>query len=273
MVLGGTAFLPHLNNTLWVDGSAYPTIAAAYAAANVGQIVMVPCGPNNAPYAETLAANLVLSKAQTGIWFLCGGAITQGAFNIQVPAGVNGITLTSLFGKNSSPGGANAGFTLTGYTGTGAAIQVGASSADTLDFTLKGIGISMASAGVGAIGIQLNRTQDFYLENPTVAGMVASANIGIQVNGTGSGSYAGNGAIVEPVIFGGGATNQIGIQGTGPSVSSPQGMNAVRVFGGHISINRKIKNAILDVYNLGAQAVPFRRENLHLNALLRDCQR
>jgi hypothetical protein len=179
----------------------------------------------------------VLGKAQTGIWFVCGGALTLGSFNIQVPAGVNGVSIISLFGKNSSPGGSNAGFTLTGYTGTGAAVQVGASNADTLDFTMKGIGISMSSAGAGAVGIQLNRTQDFYLENPAVAGMVASANVGIQINGTGSGSYAGNGAIVEPVIFGGGATNQIGIQGTGPSVGSPQGMNAVRIFGGHISLN------------------------------------
>jgi hypothetical protein len=231
--LKGTTTTTNFNNLIFVDGVTYTSIAAAYAAASNGQMVVVPCN-SGAQYTETLTANLILNKLNTGIWFWCPASITEGAFNVQIPSGTNGISIISNFGKNTGPGGVNAGVAFNGYTGTGAAIQVGSAGTDTLDFTMKGIGISLFSAGNGAVGLRLNRVQDFHIENPSVV-LVGSGQIGIVCDGTGN--YCGNGDLLEPTIAGGGgATNLIGIQGTGPSVGSVNGANALRIFGGHISL-------------------------------------
>jgi hypothetical protein len=231
--LKGTTTTTNFNNLIFVDGVTYTSIAAAYAAASSGQTVVVPCNLGN-QYVETLTANLILNKSQTAIWFWCGAEIIEGAFNVQVPAGTQNVSLNGLYGV-STPTLGTGGVMFVGYTGTGNAIQVGSSSADTLGFTMKGIGVNLQSSGSGAVGLYLTRTQDFHIENYS-AYISASGSIGLICDGTGN--YCGNGTILEPTIESANTSNNyVGIRLTGPSTGSGFAGNDVHIYGGHIALN------------------------------------
>lgn len=143
---------PKLDGIVWVDGTQYTTIAAAYAALpSSGGVVAVPNG-----YAETLSANLVLGKSNAGLLFMGQATIAMGSNQIQISAGTNGAFICgwsptgalAYSGSFTGPGGVT--FV---YTGSGAAVLVGGSSARTSAVRLENFGIDINGAGSSAIGI------------------------------------------------------------------------------------------------------------------------
>ncbi|HEY6250626.1 MAG TPA: hypothetical protein VI685_11750 [Candidatus Angelobacter sp.] len=196
-----------------MDGQIYTTIAAAYNdSTNCKSTILVPPG-----YTETLSATLSLNRSDTVIRFLGSAAITQGPFQVVVPSGKNNVSIVSdLIGTVNANGGISV--TFKGFSGSGAAIQVGSSSADTANFYLKGIYVELAHAQNSAVGISLTRVHQFILDSLQVGvGSSTASNLtAILLNGAGDSThnyFTGIGEINMPVISMGANSNySIGIQ-------------------------------------------------------------
>jgi len=186
------------NGVVWVDGVTYTTIAAAYAALpSTGGCVHVP--PN---YAETLSANLVLNKSFSCLYFEGPATITQGTFFVSIPSPTTNVAIRGAipFGSNTA-GGPGVVFV---YTGTGAAIRVGDSSATTTSIHLGDIAVKISTADVAAEGILATRTQSLELTRPRVFGLLTanSQNL-IHLDGTSSAPGSANTHIEEPYLSNG----------------------------------------------------------------------
>lgn len=114
--------------------------------------------------------------------------INLGANSIVIPAGTNNVALEGrlpyIVGTRFS------------YTGSGVALKVGDSTADTNGFVGKNLNIDIGAAGSAAIGIQLNRAVAYVLEYPSVFGL-ASANTQKLIDLEGGANFTG-GVIWQP---------------------------------------------------------------------------
>lgn len=102
-----------------------------------------------------------------------------GTVGLTIPAGSN-IEIVCASG------------TVLSYSGTGTAITVGTSSADTGNFVLRGCGIDLGGAGVGANALKTVRVTGGKLENVTITGRVTAPDLGVGIIRDGTGNYAGN---------------------------------------------------------------------------------
>lgn len=148
--LSGGVSTPKIDNVLWVDGTTYTTIAACYAAISAGGTCMLPPG-----YTETLSANLVLNKKNTTIQAMGSCTVTLGAFNVQVSQGTDNVSIISPYAHSSDQGGNTQGCAFIGYTGAGAAIDVGSSAGFTYNTLIRGIQVSLSVASANAIAVRL----------------------------------------------------------------------------------------------------------------------
>lgn len=230
----GTLTAANLNNTIFVDGTTYTTLASAYAALpSIGGVVVVPHG-----YSETLSADLVLSKSNSGFWFMGKADIQMGTYRVTKAGGINGI----FFQGNVPFGGGGLGFGAQfTYTGTGDAFAIGDASTDTRMFSWNNITV-IVSGAAGATGIRCKRVIYFELTNPSIVGNSTAGTFGIVLDGTGN--FCGTGRVINPYI----PSMGVGIYGTG---TSNQGMNAVTILGG--TVQSSATNSIgLDI-ECGAQ--------------------
>lgn len=218
----GSTILPsvnNLNNILWVDGVKYTTIAGCYnALPSTGGTCMVP--PN---YTETLTANLSLGKTNTAVVFTGPATINQGQYQVIIPAGTDNVSVLSNFPLNgNTPSPFPTPVLFTGYTGSGAAFQIGGTSANTMNIYLRGFRIDFSLAQSGAQGISITRTQQYWLEGANVNASIGcgagcgsgTGMIGILIDG--GGYFSGIGEINFPILNIGtnpsGSTNSVAIR-------------------------------------------------------------
>lgn len=208
-----------INGACVVDGQIYTTIASAYNdTTNCKGTILIPPG-----YSETLSAPLTLNRSNTVVHFLGSATITQGVNPVVIPAGVQQVSITSdfLVGGNGKPTGSVTGVTFQGYSGSGAAFQIGSTGACTgqcssgannvVNVYLKGITVALTSAPMGAIGVQLARVQQFSLDSIGIYGGSASSQVGILLDGTGY--FTGIGEInFLNMIFNPNAPSAVGIR-------------------------------------------------------------
>jgi len=164
-----------------VAAYANQTIAAGITALSSNKGIIKVCDG----HAETLTANLSIPGSAI-IEFDGNATITQGAFQIIVAAGNDNVTIKSDFPISAHSNGTNSGVQFTGYTGTGAAVLLGASSAQTRNLKVENIGVSLASAGNGARCYEGDRLYEFKFHwDYCTIGSTATGNIGILLDGTG----------------------------------------------------------------------------------------
>lgn len=199
-----------------VDGQIYTTIASAYNdTTNCKGTILIPPG-----YTETLSAPLTLGRSNTVVHFLGSAVITQGVNQVVIPPGVDQVSVVSDLIVGGS-GFGDGGVTFQGYSGTGAAFQIGSSGACTgscsasgnnvVNVYLKGIDIDFTSAGKGAVGIELARVHDFQVESVGIFGGSQPNQVGILLDGTGY--FTGIGEINFPnILSNSSATNAVGIR-------------------------------------------------------------
>lgn len=205
--LSGGVSTPKINNMFWVDGTTFTTIAACYAAISAGGTCILPPG-----YTETLSANLILNKKNTTIQAMGLCTITLNSFNVQISQGTDDVSIISPFTHSSDQGGNSQGCTLNGYTGSGAAIDVGSSAGFTYNTLIRGLQVNLSSAAANAICYRLtNEVQGAMDDDSCIQGAV-SGQKGFSTVGTGA-LFAGLIRILSPECSAAlGATNNICIQ-------------------------------------------------------------
>jgi len=167
----------------------FQTLGAAYAdLPSTGGTVEVCPG-----HSETLTANLVLSKSYAGFQFTGPATITMGTFQVTKASGIHGAFIKGP----AVPGTQVNGSALVkfAYTGTGNALAMGDSSADTKGLTIEYIDIDTGGGGANAIGLYITRTQNFFL-NHVVTYCGSTAQVGITLDGTGN--FTGDSVILNP---------------------------------------------------------------------------
>jgi hypothetical protein len=117
-----------------------------------------------------------------GTVFLPGGTYNIGTTGLSVPAGKRGVRLV----------GASRIATYIRYSGTGYALTVGASTADTGDFHLEDLTIDLASGPAGAGGLKVIRSQDGTIRRVWVQGRVSGSDSGTGIYFDGTGNWVGN---------------------------------------------------------------------------------
>jgi hypothetical protein len=143
-----------IENIRMVD--QFGSIQAAVNDAQAGGTVIVPPG-----YTETLTQDLTLNKSIV-IWFAGSATINQAGHQVIVPAGTSAVSIISNFPLNGNS--LTNTVLFSGYTGSGAAFQIGGPSAFTSNIYLRGIRIDISNAASGAQGINLTRTYQYWLE-------------------------------------------------------------------------------------------------------------
>lgn len=203
------------NNVLQVGSGSgqYSSLAACIAALpSTGGTCQIAPG-----WAETWAANLQLTKNNTGFQFMGPFSITAGTNQITCSTGA----LTSIFIKGQSPnGGLNqTGFGNTGsfafgsnsgvfkYTGNGAFISCGDATGAKTSVELENFGIDLTGAGSSAIGVDATIWQlGGWIRGLGILGTgSAGSQVGIQLDSSG-GNNPFNWSIID---------NQIVNPGTG----------------------------------------------------------
>jgi hypothetical protein len=182
--VSGAVTTQSINGDLWVGSGAgqYASMAACYAALTAGQACHVPAG-----WTETFAANLVLSKNQSGFVFHGNAGIFMGAFSITKASGIQ------AFIKGPATTGAGNAVKFN-YTGSGIAFDIGDASADTAadHFENFVIDIQGATNSSSVIGMRLRRIQDSIFTSLLVVGTATASNqIGFALSDGGAGSFAG----------------------------------------------------------------------------------
>src|SRR5262249_43923603 len=138
------------------------------------------------------------SITKTGVSLLLPAAnIALGTTSFTVPVGTHNVALIGPSAYGSAADSTVRGCFFT-YTGTGTAIVVGDSSADTNAFRFADCTIRIAGAGSAAIGIQLNRAVFYTLTRVRVQGMLA-ANTQVDIDLEGATNFTG-GLIDTPHI-------------------------------------------------------------------------
>lgn len=196
-----------LNGVRMIGSSCYASIAACLTAASAGETCQAP--PN---WTETLGANVVFNKKKTTLRFMGGCAITLNGFNFQVAQGTDDVSIISPFAHSSDQGGNNQGCMFVGYTGSGAAIDIGSSAGFTYNTLIRGIAVDLFSAQANAIAYRLtNGVQDVLDDDTCVEGPVSGQKCFATV-GTGA-FFAGLNRILSPeCTAAAGATNNFCIQ-------------------------------------------------------------
>lgn len=206
-------------NSPVLDSKTHTSLASCYAAIPAsGGPCIIPSG-----YKETLEKALVMNKSGAGFWCL-GSCVIVG--HVIVPAGTYGAFL-----KGMTPYGGNGnvdGFHIVS-TDAGNAVRIGSSSGlTTREFSIENVTVTL-SRNPGAIGIYLQNTVYFHLNDVAVTGTSAKNQTGIVLDG--AGNFCGTGTISNPLLSG----LAVGIKGVGTGANA---MNAVTVSGGTISTNK-----------------------------------
>jgi|GEM_PF-6692510 hypothetical protein len=200
-----------------------------------GGTVMVPPG-----YTETLSQDLTLNKPIV-VWFAGSATINQAGHQVIIPAGTSYVSIISNFPLNGNA--ATNPVSFSGYTGSGAALQIGGPSAFTSNIYLRGIRIDISNAGSGAQGISLTRTFQYWLEGTGVNASIGCGGgcgsgtgmVGILIDGIGTSQdlFSGIGEINFPIINIGqnpsGSANSVAIRAKNASTHT-------LVIGGHIQM-------------------------------------
>lgn len=217
------------NNVRIVDGTTLTTIQACInALPATGGTCLVPPNNVNGEYVENLTANIVLKK-NTILQFLGQCQITQNGFIISIPQAADDVSIISPFVHSSDQGGNAQGCAFVGYTGSGAAIDIGSSVGFTYNTLIRGIQVNLFSAQAGAIAYRLtNEVQGSLDDDTCVEGPVSGQKCYATV-GTGA-FFAGLIRILSPECSAApGATNNFCIQ-LGAIT------NDVTILGGHANI-------------------------------------
>ena len=222
------------NSMLFVDGIKYTSIQAALNdLPSTGGCVCVP--PN---YAETLAANITISKKKTVLWFTGPAAITLGANNIQIQQGIDDVSIITPYAHSSDQGGNNQGVMFLGYTGAGAAIDIGSSAGFTYNTLLRGFAVDLFSAQANAIGIRRTNGVAGPLEYINVIGGPVSGQIGFQFVGTGALFDGTSNLVGLELNYSASATNGKGVQFTGVN------QNGYSFLGGHANMGGSTNGSV-----------------------------
>lgn len=188
----------------------YLNIAAAFADSNC-HAIHLPDG-----YSETLSANIT---ARGSVALIADGlaTINMGGTN-QLLLTVGGttadnFTLKSNFPNSDHGGNGNSGFQITGYTGTSAPIVIGNgtnSGTRTLNLYISGVDINLASAGSGAVGIDVINTVQLRIEDVNCS-MTGASQGCVLLDGTGL--FTGVGELNRIICGGNTGGNQFCIRG------------------------------------------------------------
>jgi hypothetical protein len=150
--------------------------------------------------AQTFDAELAITQPEvTILWPQC--AVAMGAFSLRVAAGAHGVQLIWPKGWNGYLVSSSFLKPRWTYSGSGIALRVGTSAADTFAFVAVDPGFDLEAAGAGAVGISLERVLHYELVRPLVhddQGVGADNKVGIQLIGTGS--FTGWGTILDPIL-------------------------------------------------------------------------
>lgn len=169
----------------------------------------------------TVASSITISKAAVTVLFPAA-QIDLGTNQLLVAAGTHNVALVGSGRYGSANLGTAIGTAFT-YTGTGAALAIGDSSADTSGFGLDDISVIINAAGTAAVGIQLNRVINYEMTRPRVQGMIA-ANTQKLIDLEGYINYTG-GVINQPYLSNGNSAIYFG-----------KNANANMVFGAQIAM-------------------------------------
>lgn len=222
-----------IENIRMVD--QFGSIQAAVNDTPAGGTVIVPPG-----YIETLTQDLTLNKSIV-IWFAGSATIHQSGHQVIIPAGTSAVSIISNFPLNGNS--ATNTVLFDGYTGSGAAFQIGGPSAFTSNIYLRGIRIDISNAPSGAQGINLTRTYQYWLEGTGVNADIncgsgcssGTSLVGILIDGVGTDQtlFSGIGEINFPIInIGsglGGSANSVAIRGKNVATHT-------LIIGGHIQM-------------------------------------
>jgi|SRR5579864_248146 len=216
----------------------FPTLQRAINDTPPGGTLVVPPG-----YSTTLPdsdGNCVNIGASIVLRFAGSAIIHQGSCQITVQGGTNSVSIVSdSVGLTNGAGGSPVQFL--GYSGAGAAVQIGSSSSDTTNFYLRGIYVELLNASSFAVGVSMTRVHQFVLDSLEIgAGSTTATNlVGILLNGTGDSShdlFTGIGEINMPIISIGANSNfSTGIRATNEVTDT-------LVVGGHIGLDGRTVN-------------------------------
>ncbi len=217
---------------------------------------MVP--PN---YAETFAADLVLSKSAAGFFFLGPAQITMGTFKITMAAGIHGAFIDGQVPMGIF--GATKGVVFTTTTTT-TAMAFGSSSADTVDLLLRNFAVDMSGAGAAAVGVRVNRVVNYWRADNLVFNGAGGANTqeGMILDGTGNDTGEGLiincqfGGLFKGIEFGSNANNNVMTGGFITSVVAGGKAIDISGGGGNFIQNVDVSNAATGV-NFGNSALVF----------------
>jgi hypothetical protein len=227
--VGGKFTGSNWNNVRVVDGATLVTIQNCIdALPATGGTCLVPPNNVNGEYVENMTANIVFKK-NTHLWFPGQCQITQNGFIVSIPQGADDVSIISPFVHSSDQGGNAQGCSFVGYTGAGAAIDVGSSAGFTYNTLIRGIQVNLFSAQAGAIAYRLtNEVQGALDDDACTEGPVSGQKCYATV-GTGA-LFAGLIRILSPECSAApGATNNFCIQ-LGPI------SNDILILGGHANI-------------------------------------
>jgi len=158
--------------------------------------------------AQSFAASLTISKSNVTVLFPAVN-ISLGANQIIIAPGTMNVRLQGVTPYGGQWSSATSGGTFVSYTGNSYAIEVGASSADTIGFQMKDVYVQIAGAGSSAIGLGLLRCPQYRLDGCYFnAALTNCSQECLRLDGTGN--YTG-GTILECNFNGG----QYGIHMTG----------------------------------------------------------
>jgi hypothetical protein len=241
---GPTASAPsNLSNVRSVGPGWYGTIQDALNSLpnatppDVGGTIQVM--PN---YSEVLQSDISITTENTTIEFRGPAVLVMGTNSIQISPGLRNVVIRGPLPWGGHAGSGTPAVTLD-YRGTGAAIEVGGSSALTENVVIENLHFSIGHAGTNALAINAAYLQRYQFNNIRVDGSATVPQVGIQVQGgRASGHWSGAGVISLPYILmhspgsigvqyntlGNGPTNQNEIRGGnifGAANSSGIGVN------------------------------------------------
>lgn len=230
---------------LLVDGSAgAPTLKSCIDALPAsGGTCTVP--PN---HSEKLSSDLIL-RSNVVLQFLGPCTITLGPFSVQVPQGSNNISIFSPFAHSSDRAGHSRGCSFIGYTGSGAAVEIGSNAAFTYNVLIRGINVSLYSAPSGAVAFRHTNCVDCPMEYDEAVGGPVSGQIGYQFNGVGEAFSGTTNLLGLECNYSASSTNGVCLQFVGAANSYP-------MLGGHANMGGKTNHSVcIDVVGPDASAV------------------
>ncbi len=138
---------------------------------------------------QSLSTDININKSNVTI-LLGVVRLNMGKFHIYVAPGTQNVAFVGATPFGGLSGGRSYGGTYLTFTGSGAAVSVGAASDNTLGFSWSDIALDISGADSNAMGINLARSIDFTIYRSRISGFYKPNNQ-VLLRLDGSGNYTG----------------------------------------------------------------------------------